>query len=237
MMNQRVRSDKLRALFHGGRKFTYAKGETILRAREAPRGVYLIEAGLIKMYSLSRQKDEHVLDFFGPGELFPIIWPFRRSIRSMYYEAISSSTMWMVTREEFRNFINGNPEVMSDVLEELIDRYHLYVGRVDNLLYSDSRERSAYRLLSLANRFGVNAGEGMIINALITHEDLAHSVNMTRETFGRSLSRLQEKDIIAYGPERRIIIKDLDALASLVGRHEAEAMWPDLMKHAARYAK
>jgi CRP/FNR family transcriptional regulator len=227
----------LQALFRGGRKFTYAKNETILRAREAPRGVYLIESGLIKMYSLSRQKDEHVLDFFGPGELFPIIWPSRRSIRSMYYEAISSSTMWMVTREDFRGFIGGNPEVMSDVLEELIDRYHLYVGRVDNLLYSDARERSAYRLLSLASRFGVNTREGIVINALITHEDLAHSVNMTRETFGRSLARLQEKGIISYDSERHIIIKDLDALAQLVGRHEAETMWPDLIKNTTPKAK
>lgn len=232
MIRQSIRSKELKAMFHGGRRFGYQKGDTILRARETPRGVYLIESGLIKMYSLSKQGDEHVLDFFGEGDLFPIIWPFRRSVRSMYYEALTATDLWMIPRDNFRQFISSHPMVMSEMLEKLVDRYHLYVGRIDNLLYSDALERSAYRLLSLANRFGVKAGDVIVIDALITHEDLAHSISTTRETFGRSIGRMQKRGLIGYDDKRHIVIKDLSALAGIIGRDESEAMWPELMQYA-----
>jgi len=231
-MQHGVKSEKLRALFHSGRQLKYQKGDTILRARETPRGVYLVDSGIIKIYSLSKRRHEHVHHIFGPDDFFPIIWPFRRSIRSLYYEAIAPATLWLIPREAFRDFITSHPDVMSELLGELIDRYHLYTGRIDNLLYSDARERSAYRLLSLASRFGVKTGEDIVIDATITHVDLAHSINMTRETFGRTLSRLQQKGILCTDSEHRLVIKDLGALARIIGTDEAEAMWPDLMKHA-----
>lgn len=225
-----VKSEKLNALFRSGRQLKYQKHEMILRARETPRGVYLIESGVIKIYSLSKRRHEHVHHIFGAGDFFPIIWPFRRSIRSLYYESISPTSIWLIPRETFREFINSHPDVMAELLEELVDRYHLYSGRIDNLLYSDARERSAYRLLSLANRFGVKTKEGIVIDASITHIDLAHSINMTRETFGRTLSRLQQKGIIGHDDKHHIVIKDLAELSRIIGTDEAEAMWPDLMK-------
>lgn len=232
MLKHGIRSSELKSLFHSGRKFEYGKNATVLRALETPRGVYYIESGVLKMYSLSKQGDEHILDFFGADDIFPIIWPFRQSVRSMYYETIAPSVMWMIERDTFQEFIAEHPDVMSDVLEGIIDRYHIYVARIDNLLYSDALERSAYRLLSLASRFGVPAKDGLLIEAAITHEDLAHSISTTRETFGRSLSRLQRKGILGYDDSHRIIIKDLPALADIIGRDETKAMWPELMQYA-----
>jgi CRP/FNR family transcriptional regulator, anaerobic regulatory protein len=231
MLKDGLDSDKLKALFRGGKRFDYQKNTTILRARETPRGVYLIESGILKMYSLSKQGDEHILDFFGPGDIFPMTWPFRRSVRSMYYETISPATMRMIEQDKFRELLAKNSDAMSDVLEELIDRYHQYVARIDNLLYSDALERSAYRLLSLADRFGVKTGDGLVIEALITHEDLAHSISTTRETFGRSLARLQRKNILGHDDRHHIVIRDLTSLSDIIGRDETKAMWPGLMQY------
>lgn len=230
-MDHGVKSEKLKGLFHSGRQLKYAKNSTIIRAGEIPRGVYLIESGLIKVYSLSKQGEEHVHHFFGPGEFFPIIWPFRRSTRRMYYETLASSVFWVVPRENFRKFVSTNLEAMTDLLDELIDRYHLYTARIDNLLYSDARERCVHRLLSLASSFGVRGDDGIVIEALITHEDLAHSINMTRETFGRCIGRLQQTGLIGYDAGHHFIIKDLPALARIIGREEVEALWPDLKQY------
>ncbi len=231
-MHHGVQSAKLRALFHSGWHIKYQKNETILHAKETPRGVYLIDEGVVKIYSLSKRQNEHVHHIFGPGDYFPLIWAFRDSIRSLYYEALCPTSIWLIPRETFRDFVYSHPDTMRELLDELIERYHLYTGRIDNLLYSDVRERSAYRLLSLANRFGIKTGEGVLIDAAITHTDLAHSINTTRETFGRTLSRLQRKGIIAYDDRHRIIIRDMRALARIIGEDEARAMWPELIKYA-----
>ncbi|MGH7194893.1 MAG: Crp/Fnr family transcriptional regulator, partial [Candidatus Saccharimonadales bacterium] len=223
MESSRIQPERLQALFQGGKQFNYRKNETILRAREAPRGIYYVEDGTIKIYSFSKQGNEHVLDFLGRGDLFPIIWPFRHRVRSMYYEATSKVTLKMIPRETFRNFLDEHPDAMSDLLEKLVDRYYLYVGRIDNLLYSDALERSAYRLLSLAHRFGVKTKDGLMIDAVITHEDLAHSISTTRETFGRSMSRLQRSGIVGYDTGRHIVITDMPGLVRIIGHDEVEA--------------
>lgn len=224
------KSEKLRALFMSGRSLNYQKNEIILRANDTPRGVYGIESGLVKIYSLTKEGTEHVHHFFGPGDFFPVIWTFRDTDRHMYFETLAPTKVWLVPQKTFIQFISDHQDAMFELLQELIERYHLYTGRIDNLLYSDARERCAYRLLSLASRFGVKTDAGVMINAVFTHEDLAHSINMTRETFGRSFGRLQKRSIIGYDAYRHLIIKDLSVLIAIIGREEAEAMWPELVK-------
>ena len=232
MVKSQAQPEKLRALFRSGKRFDYHKNETILRARETPRGVYIIEEGIVKMYSLSKEGNEHVLDFFGPGDILPIIWPFRHTVRSMYYEAITKAALTMIPRETFREVIAKSPDVMSAVFGSLVDRHHRYIVRIDNLIYSDALERSAYLILSLADRFGVKSAKGITIDAQITHENLGRALSMTRETFGRTLSRLQRRGMIGHDAQRHIVITDLTGLSRIIGREESEAIWPDLMEYA-----
>jgi CRP/FNR family transcriptional regulator, cyclic AMP receptor protein len=230
-MNAALKSDQFNELFRSGRRHTYQKNEMILRSDDTPQGVYLIESGMIKIYSLTKQGDEHVHHFFGPGDFFPLIWTIEGFTLNMYYEALGPVTLWIVPRETFMDHTAKNQALMLELLKAVVDRYRLYSGRIDNLLYSDARERSAYRLMSLANRFGTKTADGLVINANITHEDMAHSINMTRETFGRLISRFQQQGIIGYDEQRQLIIKDLVALARIIGQDEVDQMWPDLIKN------
>lgn len=231
-MLYRATSDHLQDFFRSGRKLHFQKNEIILRAQDTPQGVYYIESGLIKIYSLTKQNDEHVHHFFGPCDFFPMIWTFQQHDRMSFFEALAPTVISVVPREDFLAHITANRESLYELLEEMIERYHRYAGRIDNLLYSDARARCAYRLLSLANRFGRVTKNGILIDVSITHEDLAHSINMTRETFGRTFSRFQQLGIIHVTPERHVIIKKLTALVNIIGRDETDAMWPALIEYA-----
>ena len=162
-------SHKIKALFKNGRSLKFEKNEMILRAGDNPQGVYLIKAGLIKIYSLSKQGDEHVHHFFGPGDIFPMVWIFRGYVRNVFYEALEPTKLLVIPRDELLDFVNKDTVIMRQMLDVVIDRYRLYAGRIDNLLYSDARERCAYRLLSLANRFGVKTARAKkVVDMLIT---------------------------------------------------------------------
>lgn len=229
-MLYRGKSENLQAFFHTGRKLHYQKNEIILRPEDTPQGVYFIETGLIKIYSLTKQGNEHVHHFFGTCDFFPMIWTFQQHDRMSFFEALAPTTISVVPRKEFMEHISNNREILYELLEEMIERYHRYSGRIDNLLYSDARERCAYRLLSLANRFGTRTKEGILIEVNITHQDLAHSINMTRETFGRTFNRFRQRGIITSDVNRHLIIKDLSVLIGIIGREETAAMWPALIK-------
>lgn len=223
-------SEQLKAFFRTGHKRQYQKNELILLAGEEPPGVFLIESGLIKIYIIDKYGNEHITHFFGAGDFFPVMWLLRGDVRNSNYRALEPVTVWVAPQEKLMNLIMDSKEILAEMLNEMTERYLRYAGRIENLLYTDARERCAYRLLSLGNRFGLATKEGLVINASITQEDMARSVNMTRETFGRCLSRFQQKDQIGYDDDRHIIIKDVAALIKIIGREEAESTWPDLMK-------
>lgn len=217
--------------FHSGRKLEFQKGEMVLRAGDEPRGVYLIETGHVKVYALSKEGSEHTHMLYQPGDIFPIIWIFKDAIRSVYYQAIENSTLWIVPKQDFKEFIARSPQTAMSVLEQSADMFRLYAGRIDNLLYSNSYERTAYRLLSLLDRLGEQTGDDWFINAPVTHQDIASSVNLSRETVSRAMERMKRRGLIAQDDKRRIVIKDIPGLMKIIGEDEAVGMWPQLAKY------
>jgi CRP-like cAMP-binding protein len=221
---------ELKAFFKKGRLQRYHKGSIILYSGEVPSGVYYIESGVIKIYALTKDGQEHIHHFFGPGDFFPMTWIFQGYTRNLFYQPIEKVTIRVVPREDFLAFVMKNRHNLMEVLDEMVLRYIRYSGRTDNLLYTDARERCAYRLLSLANRFGQATKEGLKITAPITQEDMAHSLSMTRETFGRVLNRFQARGIIAHD-DHHIVIKDLKPLIKIIGEDETKSVWPGLSKY------
>lgn len=230
-MDSSGQSEQLRAFFRSGSKRQYHKNETILRTGAEPAGIYFIESGLIKIFVNDKNGVEHITHFFGDGDFFPLVWFFRPTAQTRNYQTLEPTVVWVVSTEKFREFIFGSKDILYEMVEEMVDRYIRYRGRIENLLYSGARERTAYRLLSLANRFGQPVDGAMVIKASITQEDLARSLNMTRETLGRCLSRFASRGFIAYDGDHHIILKDLGALVKIIGHYETETTWPELMKY------
>jgi CRP/FNR family transcriptional regulator len=214
--------------FHSGRKLEFEKGEIVLRAGDEPPGVYLIESGHIKVYSLSREGNEHTHVFYQPGDIFPVIWIFKDAIRNVYYQAIEPLTLWVVSKSDFKDFVSTNPQAAMTLLEQTTDMFRLYAGRIDNLLYPNSYERTAYRILSLMDRVGEQIGSEWHIGLHVTHQDIASSVNLSRETVSRAMERMQRKGFIGTDKNRRIVIKDPAGLMKIIGEDEAIGMWPQL---------
>ncbi len=216
--------------FKGGRKRDYKKGEIILHAGDDPRGVYFIDRGLVKIYALTKEGTEHIHLFYGDSDIFPILWIYRDTVRNAFYEAMEDTTIWLVPKESFKAFVASNIEVAILLLEKVTGLFRLYAGRIDTLQYSNSYERTATLLVSLAYRFGRSAESGCLIDAPLTHHDIANSVNLSRETASRAMERLQRKGIISYDKNRRIIITDLARLIAIPGEDEVSGLWPGLVE-------
>lgn len=220
--------------FHTGRKVVYQKGEIILRAGDEPTGVYLVETGYIKAYSLSKEGTEHTHIAYHPGEIFPVMWLMVDAVRNVYYQVIAETTVWIVPKSELKEFISQNNRMAMALLEQTTDMFRLYAGRIDNLMYSNSYERTAYRLLSLLDRMGKQVDGEWLIRAPVTHQDIAGSVNLTRETVSRAMERMKRKGFIAYDDSRRIVIKDIPGLMKIIGYDEAVGMWPQLAEYVPK---
>lgn len=216
-------SNGLEEFFAKGRQKKYSAGE-LITAGEAPSGVFYVESGFIKVYSISDKGDRYVHLLYKHGEVFPLIWALKDVRRRVFYEAASAVKVWMVPKSDFLNYLQPKNSLSYDLLTQVIDQFRIYADRLDNLQYKSAHEKVVYRLLFLASRFGVKADGGIIINAPVTHELIAESVNLTRETVSREMERLGKKGLVARNGGN-ILLKDIEGLSKEFSEPMSLDLW------------
>jgi CRP/FNR family cyclic AMP-dependent transcriptional regulator len=184
-------------LFHSGTKLTYSKGEFIIRPGEAPPGVYYVEEGLAKAYDITKYGEENLLIIRKAGEVLGLTWAVTGQDRHIIYAALAPTTVWLVPRDKFNEFVRKNPESALPVIDMITDMYRLHSERIMTLEYRTVRERLISFLLTTSMRFGKKTAEGGIrIEVPLKHQDIASSINATRETTSRALADLERKGLL-----------------------------------------
>jgi CRP-like cAMP-binding protein len=83
-----------------------------------------------------------------------------------------------------------------EILNQVVNVVAVYTQRIQILEFRSARGRVIAELLFFAGRFGKVNGNQVVINAPITHQDIADSINMNRETASRALELLIEEKLI-----------------------------------------
>jgi CRP/FNR family cyclic AMP-dependent transcriptional regulator len=189
-------ADEMRALvnlFHTGTKLTYLKGEFIIRPGESPRGVFYIEQGLAKAYDITKYGDENLLIIRKTGEVMGLTWAVTEEDRHIIYTALAPTTVWLIPREKFVEFLHTSPTSALPVIDMLTEMYKLHSERIMTLEYRTVRERLISFVLTTAQRFGEQTPNGIRITVPLKHQDIASSISATRETTSRALAELERK--------------------------------------------
>jgi CRP/FNR family cyclic AMP-dependent transcriptional regulator len=179
---------------HGAR-YTYKKGEFIIRPGEVPSGVFYIESGLVKAYDITKYGEENLLIIRHEGE------------------AIAPSAVWEISRDSFLNHIKSHPEALAPLLDMTLEMYRIHSERIINLEYRSVRERLISFLLTMSHRFGKKTPDGLLINVPLRHQDIASSINASRETTTRELTALERKELL-INRQSFITLCDLNKLHS-----------------------
>lgn len=197
MATHSVKWELLNSFFKAHTRLQFKRGEIIVRPDKEPDGVYLIEWGFVKAYTMTKYGEENLLIVRGTNGVFPLIWAFTGEGRHVTYEAMEATSVWRVSKADYLDFLEHNPDVLPVILDMALEAYRLHSERVITLSYRTARERIASFLLVHANRFGITNKDGTItINAPFIQSDIASSVNATRETTSREINLLKKKGVI-----------------------------------------
>ena len=145
------------------------------------------------------------------GELFPLIWAITGQEKHVIYQAIVPTTTWQISRETFLEYLSKNPKGLVPVLDMTIEMYRLHSERIFNLEYRTVRERIISFLHTMSQRFGTETEDGLLINVPLRHQDIASSINATRETTSRELAVLERRGLLT-SKQSMITIKDSESL-------------------------
>jgi len=196
MFASEAQAAALVALFQKGTRLTYKKGEYIIRPGESPNGVFYIEGGLVKAFNISKYGEENLLIMRSDGEVFPLIWAVTGQERDIIYQTLTPTTVWRVSRDDYVTYMHKHPDALPPLLDMVVEMYRRHSERILNLEYRSVRERLVSYLLTMSERFGVENKNGLLINAPLRHQDIASSINSSRETSSRELAYLERKGLI-----------------------------------------
>jgi CRP/FNR family transcriptional regulator len=208
-------SAELVDLFNKGTRLTYKKGEFIIRPGETPSGIFYITSGLVKAYNITKYGEENLLIIRKEQEIFPLIWAITGQDRHVIYEAMVPTEVMRLDRKEYIEYIESHSEVLAPLLDMAVEMYRIHSERIINLEYRSVRERLISFLLTTSARFGRETDKGLVIDVPLRQQDIASSINASRETTSRELASLDRKGLIDSG-QPIIILKDVKTLKSFL---------------------
>jgi CRP-like cAMP-binding protein len=194
-----------------GVKQTFKKGDFIIRPGDPPPGVFFIYQGLVKAYDITKYDEENLLIIRKEDEIFPLIWAVTGAEHQIIYQALAPTITFQINRETFMKFIMGSSDALTPLLDMTMDMYRLHGERILTLEYRTVRERIISFLLTMSQRFGKETAAGLLIEVPLRHQDIASSVNATRETTSREISALERKGLLE-NKQSFTLLKDVEAL-------------------------
>ncbi len=134
----------------------------------------------------------------------------------MFYEAMVAVEILRAGKNKLRSAMGNNAWLSREILNQTVGIISVYTQRIQTLEYRSARERVISELIYLAARFGVRHGKEMLINAPITHQDIADSINMSRETASRALELLFEERLMGQ-KDHLFTVLDIHRLQTALG--------------------
>lgn len=198
-----------------GVKQNFRKGDYIIRQGDAPHGVFYIYQGLVKAYDITKYNEENLLIIRKQDEIFPLIWALTGHEHQIIYQALAPTTTLRIDRKAFLGLLKKHPDTLMPLLDMTLEMYRLHGERILTLEYRTVRERIISFLLTMSQRFGKPANGGVLIEVPLRHQDIASSVNATRETTSRELSALERKGLLE-NKQSYTLLKDIESLQKLI---------------------
>jgi CRP-like cAMP-binding protein len=196
-MNSPIVREKITNFLKDFKEQKYNKKEIIIKPDDEPEVVYCILEGAVRMYAVSANGEELVINTFKPFAYFPMGWVLNDIVPRHYYEAMDPVVLKKVSKTAFLEFIQANPEVLMELTKRIYYGLEGYFTRMEYLMSGNASARLITELLILGKRFGVTGNNETVVSLKLTEKDLAALTGITRETVSRELNKLKIKGLVS----------------------------------------
>jgi len=189
-------AERARVVAHGQRR-RVARGARIFNQGDAHDGIFVIECGRVRVYYNAPSGREITLAYWGPGHFVGGPNVFSDSVHQWTGLAMTGGSQLFFEGRVLRRLVSEIPQLAIGVIDGLSFKGQCYSTMAQMLGTRSVTERLAHLLLHLADAFGVESAEGILIADSFTHAELAGMVGSTRQWVTMSLKKLQDRGILA----------------------------------------
>ena len=197
------------------RALSVSNGDTLFRFGDPARRFFLVTDGQIKLYRLSPDGNEKVIDLIRPGHTFAEALMFlEQPSYPVTATALGETQLLAFDNQAFLDLLRDSVDTCFRLLGDMSQRLHGLIREIDDLTLQSATCRMAAMLIrhlqgSKLRRFTLHAPKGV----------LASRLSVKPETFSRILHNLSNKGIISVRGNTVTVhdLRRLQALAHIDG--------------------
>jgi CRP/FNR family transcriptional regulator len=194
---------------------SYPKGATLFVEGQAPRGVFILCSGRVKLSTSSADGRTLIMRISDAGEVLGLPATVTGKPYELTADVIEPAQANFISRQDFLSFLRENGEVGLRVAQQLGETYHSAVAEMRTIGLSHSvAEKLARFLLDLSANEDKRKGEARLTLTL-THEEIAQMIGTSRETVTRLFGDFKKKQLLQIKGST-LVIKDKAGLESLL---------------------
>jgi CRP/FNR family transcriptional regulator len=191
---------------------TAARGEIIIFEGEPAKTVYIVIAGVVKVFKTSADGKEQIIYLARPGDSFNDVPVFGGALSLASAEAMTPVVLYGMEKEDLEARLQEHPKLAENMIKVLSQRVEQMLSLVEDLSFRRVTGRVAKILLE-----NIEDTNGQ--RHRLTQQEMAAMAGTAREMIGRSLKLLEDEGKIRL-ERNRIVITDKEALKEIasVGR-------------------
>lgn len=164
----------------------FGKNSIIINEDEPPDCLYIIKSGRAKVFLCDENGKQIVINTLGAGDYFGELALIDDDPRSASVMTTEPSSLCIMFRDTFRNFLRDDPGFSVNLITDLAKRVRDLTLKVKSFAFDDVYKRVIETLLDLS----VEEGGKRYVKEKLTQQEIADRVGASREMVARILKEL-----------------------------------------------
>jgi CRP-like cAMP-binding protein len=221
----RLPENLLEDLFGRNSLLSYSRGTTIFPQGSPAEVVFLIQKGLVNLYSYQPEGGRIMVRIAGHGELIGycnLLDPKGYPVHALEAVSRTGCQLAMITRDQLGNVLQSlDSFTLTRLMDILNSAWSGEMLRWANCVLRDCRARLELVFADLAHRLGARDARGIVLLPELSHQDLAEMTGCSRPMASRVIAGMLKQGILARQEGHYIVPAGSEIEAMLPGYNPA----------------
>lgn len=196
-----------RVVLQNGRLMSVSQGEYFFHQGEMADTLYVILKGRVKLTQLTDAGQQVIVNYFGVGEGLGIIVALSNMPYPLSVETVEDCTAVAWNSETMKQLMRQHTQLAFNGMEMIGHRFAQLQKRFQDISTQRVEQRVARALLRLVRQFGKRIPEGVMLDMLLSRQDLAQMTGTNLYNVSRIMSKWEQAGIIGHDHRKVILCK------------------------------
>jgi len=168
----------------------YEKTEVIFEPGDKDK-VFIVKTGQVELYYIAESGKKVIIERLKPGSFFGDLGT--NSDQNVYVEATTKSYVCSINKDTFFSLVSKHPNLSEKLMKQLFNRLQSAESRMSSVFTDNAPTRLYKFFLSHGQK---NAKNNIKISGPFTHEQIAQTIGISRQTVTTLINQLEGKGIL-----------------------------------------